>query len=159
MCFSLIPVIRCLRSVSRVALAAALALSFVLRPGLAAAQGSGESLIRDTEIEEILHQDADPIFRAAGIDPKGVQVILIGSKEMNAFAAPKVMAVFTGLILQTKNPNELQGVIAHEVGHLAAGHSFRSGDAQRAAMVPFLLTMGLGVLAAIAGSGDAGHRS
>src|SRR4051812_49323025 len=83
--------------------AAALALSFILTPGLAAAQASGESLIRDTEIEETLHKDADPIFAAAGIDPKSVQVILIGSKELNAFAAPKVMAVFTGLILQTKN--------------------------------------------------------
>jgi predicted Zn-dependent protease len=144
-----------LRSASRVALAAALTLSFALSPGLAAAQGSGESLIRDTEIEEILHHDADPIFQAAGIDPKRVQIILIGSKELNAFAAPKVMAVFTGLILQTKNPNELQGVMAHEIGHLAAGHSFRSGDMQRAGMVPFVLTMGLGVLAAIAGSGEA----
>jgi predicted Zn-dependent protease len=141
--------------VSRIALTAALALSFVLSPGLAAAQSQGESLIRDTEIEETLHKDADPIFRAAGIDAKSVQVILIGSKELNAFAAPKVMAVYTGLILQTKNPNELQGVIAHEVGHLAAGHSFRSGEMSRAGMVPFLLTMGLGVLAAMAGSGDA----
>ncbi|HEY2752020.1 MAG TPA: M48 family metalloprotease [Phenylobacterium sp.] len=128
----------------------------VLRPGLAAAQlGPGETLIRDTEIEDILHRDADPIFKAAGIDPKGVQIILIGSKDFNAFAAPKVMAVYTGLILQTKNPNELQGVMAHEVGHLAAGHSFRSGEMQRAGMVPMILTMGLGVLAAIAGSGDA----
>ena len=142
-------------SVSRIALTAVLAMSLVLAPGLAAAQQAGESLIRDTEIEATLHKDADPIFRAAGIDPKSVQVILIGSKELNAFAGPKVMAVFTGLILQTKNPNELQGVMAHEVGHLAAGHSFRSGEMSRAGMVPFLLTMGLGVLAAIAGSGDA----
>jgi predicted Zn-dependent protease len=144
------------RSFLRVALAAALGLSMVLRPGLAAAQlGPGETLIRDTEIEDILHRDADPIFKAAGIDPKGVQIILIGSKDFNAFAAPKVMAVYTGLILQTKNPNELQGVMAHEVGHLAAGHSFRSGEMQRAGMVPMILTMGLGVLAALAGSGDA----
>ena len=144
------------RSVFRVALAAALGLSLVLRPGLAAAQlGPGDTLIRDTEIEEILHKDAEPIFQAAGIDPKGVQIILIGSKDFNAFAAPGVMAVYTGLILQTKNPNELQGVMAHEIGHLAGGHSFRSGDYQRAGMVPMILTMGLGVLAAIAGSGDA----
>ena len=31
------------------------------------------SLIRDTEIEAIIHQDADPIFAAAGLDPKSVQ--------------------------------------------------------------------------------------
>jgi predicted Zn-dependent protease len=144
------------RSVFRTALAAALAISLVLRPGLAAAQlGPGETLIRDTEIEEILHRDSAPIFKAAGIDPNGVQIALIGAKDPNAAAAPGLMMVTTSLILQSKNPNELQGVIAHEVGHLAGGHSFRSGDYQRAGMVPMILTMGLGVLAALAGAGDA----
>ncbi|WP_308238207.1 M48 family metalloprotease [Phenylobacterium sp. J367] len=65
------------------------------------------------------------------------------------------MGVYTGLILESKTPNELQGVIGHEVGHLAAGHSARSGDMTRAGMTPFLLTMGLGVLAALAGSPEA----
>jgi predicted Zn-dependent protease len=136
-------------------MAVAVAASLVIRPGLAAAQDQGETLIRDTEIEAILHQDADPIFKAAGIDPSTVQIALIGSKELNAFAAPRVMGVNTGLILQTKDPNELQGVMAHEVGHLAAGHSARSDEMAHAGMRPFLLTMGLGVLAALAGSGDA----
>jgi len=144
------------RPVLRIALATALAASLVLRPGLAAAQfAQGDTLIRDTEIEEILHRDAAPIFQAAGIDPKGIQIVLVGSKEVNASAGPGVMLVSTALILQAKNPNELQGVMAHEVGHLAGGHSFRSGEHQRAGMVPMILTMGLGVLAAIAGSGDA----
>lgn len=143
------------RSISRFLLATLLTASLVARPGVAAAQDDGETLIRDTEIEEILHRDADPILRAAGIEPKTVQIAIVGSKEMNAFAAPRLMGINTGLILQTKNPNELQGVIAHEVGHLAAGHSARSGEMSRAGMRPFLLTMGLGVLAAMAGSGDA----
>ncbi|WP_293676658.1 M48 family metalloprotease [uncultured Phenylobacterium sp.] len=139
------------RSVSR------LVLSAVVAGGLlASAQAAdAQSLIRDTEIEEILHRDADPILRAANIDPKDVQIVLIGSKDLNAFAAPRVMGVFTGLILETKNPNELQGVLAHETGHLAAGHSARSGEMNAAGMKPFLLTMGLGILAAIAGAPDA----
>jgi predicted Zn-dependent protease len=144
------------RSIFRASLAAALAISLVLRPGLAAAQyAQGDTLIRDTEIEDILRRDAIPLFTAAGIDPKGIQIVLIGSKEVNASAGPGVMMVSTALILQAKNPNELQGVMAHEVGHLAGGHSFRSGDARRAGMVPMILTMGLGVLAALAGSGEA----
>ena len=143
------------RSISRFLLATVLAASLVVRPGPAAAQDDGETLIRDTEIEEILHRDADPILRAAGIEPKTVQIVIVGSKQLNAFAAPRLMGVNTGLILETKNPNELQGVIAHEVGHLAAGHSARSGEMSKAGLRPFLLTMGLGVLAAMAGSGDA----
>ena len=144
------------RSVFRVALAATLAFSLVLRPGIAAAQfAQGDTLIRDTEIEETLRRDVTPIFTAAGIDPKGIEIVLVGSKDPNAAAAPGLMMVTTALILQSDNPNQLQGVMAHEIGHLAGGHSFRSGEMQRAGMVPMILTMGLGVLAAIAGSGQA----
>jgi len=142
------------RSISRLLLAATLSLGVVLQPVAAFAQ-EGMSLIRDTEIEEILKEDSAPIFQAAGFDSKAVQIILIGNKDMNAFAGPGVMAVYTGLILETKNPNELQGVMAHEIGHLAGAHSARRGEMQRAGMVPMILTMGLGVLAAMAGAGDA----
>lgn len=140
-----------IRSASRLALAATIAVGVTLAPTLAAAQ----SLIRDTEIEEILARDSSPILKAAGIDPKTVEIILVGSKDLNAFAGPRVMGFHTGLILESDDPNELQGVIAHEVGHLAAGHSARSGDMNKAGLKPFLLTMGLGVLAAIAGAPDA----
>lgn len=99
------------RSVSRFALAAVLGSSLAIHPAPARAQDDGVSLIRDTEIEEILHRDADPILIAAGMDPKNVQILLIGSKELNAFAGPRTMGVFTGLILESKTPNELQGVI------------------------------------------------
>lgn len=123
---------------------------------VAANAQDGESLIRDTEIEEILLKDSVPIFQAAGLDPKSVHILLVGSKELNAFAAPGIMGINTGLIRQSENPNQLRGVIAHEVGHLQAGHSFRSGDMMRAGLKPMILTMGLGVLAALAGAPDAG---
>jgi predicted Zn-dependent protease len=142
------------RSVSRLALCGLVAAGLAASARSAAAQ-EGETLIRDTEIEEILHRDAQPILEAAGIDPKNVQILIIGSKDLNAFAAPRVMGVNTGLIMEAKDPNELQGVMAHEVGHLAAGHSARSGEMNSAGMKPFLLTMGLGVLAALAGAPDA----
>lgn len=143
------------RSPSRLAVLAAVAASLLLPAQRAAAADEGLSLIRDTEIEEILHEDAAPILTAAGIEPKSVRIMLIGSKELNAFAAPRVMGVYTGLILESETPNQLQGVLAHETGHLAAGHVVRSGEMSAAGMKPFLLTMGLGVLAAIAGAPDA----
>lgn len=142
------------RSVSRLALCGLMAAGLAASARSAAAQ-DGETLIRDTEIEEILYRDAKPIFEAAGMDPKNVQILIVGSKDLNAFAAPRIMGVNTGLIMEAKDPNELQGVMAHEVGHLAAGHSARSGEMNSAGMKPFLLTMGLGVLAAIAGAPDA----
>jgi predicted Zn-dependent protease len=144
------------RSSLRIATAASVAVSLVLQALPAHAQEEPMTLIRDTEIEQILHDDAAPLYVAAGLDAKSIHIMLLGSKELNAFAAPGTMAVFTGLILESKTPNQLQGVMAHEIGHLAGGHSARSGDMNRAGMRPFLLTMGLGVLAALAGNAEAG---
>ena len=121
-----------------------------------AQNGPGVSIIRDTEIEEILHQDADPILVAAGLDPKAVQIHIISDDQLNAFStAGQQLFLNTGLILQTQSPNQLQGVIAHETGHIAGGHIARSGSIGRAALGPALISIGLGVLAALAGAPDA----
>ncbi|MDR6625465.1 M48 family metalloprotease [Caulobacter segnis] len=131
--------------------------SSVSVPRVALAQDGGPSLIRDTEIEEILHHDADPIFAAAGLDPRNVRILIVGDKSLNAFATQGLqMGLNTGLILQTENPNQLRGVIAHETGHLAGGHPIRSDEMMRAGLKPMILTMGLGILAALAGSPDGG---
>lgn len=135
---------------------AAVVASLSLSAPVSANAQDGVSLIRDTEIEEILLKDSVPIFQAAGLDPKSVHILLVGGKDLQAFAAPGTMGIYTGLIRQSENPNQLRGVIAHEVGHLQAGHSFRSGDMTRAGLKPMILTMGLGVLAALAGAPDAG---
>jgi predicted Zn-dependent protease len=129
--------------------AAALALVPAL---LAPAAGWAQSLIRDTEVEEILRKQADPILAAAGLEPKVVKILLVNDKELNAFATQgQIIGLHTGLILETETPNQLNGVIAHEAGHLSSGHTARSGEMLRAGMRPMLLTMGLGLLAAFAG--------
>lgn len=142
----------------RTAIAGLTAVSLVLTAALPAfAQEDRVSLLRDTEIEEILHAEADPLIAAAGLTPKDVTILLVGDKTLNAFATQGQMLGFnTGLILETENPNQLKGVMAHEVGHLAGAHPLRSGDMQNAGLRPMLLTMGLGVLAMLAGAPDAG---
>lgn len=129
------------------ALVAALAAA-LLAPAVASAQ----SLIRDTEIEEILRKDADPIFKAAGLDPKSVKLNLVNDKELNAFVTQgQQIFLNTGFIQETATPNQLLGVVAHETGHIAGGHVARQGEMMRAGMRPMLLTMGLGLLSALAG--------
>ena len=152
------PPFRPLRDFGRaVAFAAALAIPFVGTATAARAQDEGPSLLRDTEIEEILHADADPIFAAAGLDPKEVRILLIGDKDLNAFATSgRIIGLNSGLILETETPNQLKGVIAHETGHLAGGHPVRTDDMLKAGLRPMLLTMGLGILAMAAGAPDAG---
>jgi predicted Zn-dependent protease len=123
---------------------------------LAPALSHAQSLIRDTEVEETLHQLADPVFEVAGLDPKEVEIMIIGDKELNAFATSgQRMGLYTGLIIETETPNQLLGVIAHETCHIACGHTARSGTMMRAGLRPMLLTMGLGLIAAMAGAPDA----
>ncbi len=134
-----------------------LAALLVARSGPGFAQdGPGVSIIRDTEIEEILHKDADPVFVAAGLDPQAVVIHIIADRQLNAFSTGgQQLFLNTGLIMETKTPNQLVGVIAHETGHIAGGHIARSGAAGRAALGPILVGIGLGVLAALAGAPDA----
>ena len=117
---------------------------------------SAQSLIRDTEIEGIIHDWSEPVFVAMGLEPDEITILLVNDQELNAFATRgRIMGLNTGLILRTRTPNELLGVIAHEGGHIKNRHTLRDG-AQNAGMQPFLMTMALGALAAIAGAPDAG---
>lgn len=119
-------------------------------------QASAQSIIRDTEIEGIIREWSDPVFVAMGLEPDEVTILLINDPTLNAFATRgRIMGLNTGLILATKTPNQLLGVIAHEGGHIRNRHTLRDG-VQQAGMQPFLMTMALGALAAIAGAPDAG---
>ena len=131
------------------ATAAALALAV-------AGPASAQSAIRDTEIEGIIREWADPVFVGMGLDPNQVEVLLINDNSLNAFAVRgRIMGLNTGLIMRTKTPNELLGVMAHEAGHIKNRHLLRDG-ASNAGMQPFIMTMALGALAALAGEPGAG---
>ncbi len=136
----------------RLLAAAALAALLVSPQGDGAqAQGGGGSIITDAEIENILREYTDPIFRTAGLAPEDVKIYIAGDKDLNAgVAGGQNMLLNTGLIIRTKNPNELIGVIAHETGHMALAHLARRDEAMPAALATRMITYGLGVLAAVA---------
>ncbi len=119
-------------------------------------QASAQSLLRDVEIEDWLDDYSRPIFRAAGIPANEIQILLVGDQSFNAFAGGLVMGVNTGLITFADTPNEIEGVIAHEAGHIAGGHSARSDEAYSAASRPMLLSLVLAAGAIAAGAPDAG---
>ncbi len=120
----------------------------------ACAQRAPLTLIRDTEIEGILHEWGAPVFKTAGLDPAAVNIILVQSDQVNAFVAGGSNIFFyTGLISKTENPGELIGVLAHETGHIAGGHLIRSREALERASYESIIGTILGVGAAIA-SGD-----
>jgi predicted Zn-dependent protease len=123
----------------------------------AQSQGRGISLVRDTEIEDILADGAEPILRAAGLEPANVNIYLVNDPELNAFVSGgQNIFLHTGLIMKTETPGELAGVIAHETGHIASGHLARSDEGMRSALATQLITMGLGMVAAVTADPRAG---
>jgi predicted Zn-dependent protease len=144
---------RVARSVLTVGAIMAMAAPFMLPT--AHAQGA-PTVIRDSEIEAILQDWTSPLVAAAGLEPGSVNFIIVQDSDINAFVAGGAnIFIYTGLIEKTKNPGELIGVIAHELGHIRGGHLIRTREAMENASYESILGMVLGVGAAIL-SGDGG---
>ena len=133
--------------------ALALLISFVLVVQPAAAQ----SILRDAETEALLRDISRPLIVAAGLDPRNVSIVIIQSDEINAFVAGgQVVYLHSALIDAADNANEVQGVIAHELGHIAAGHAIRGGEASRQSIGITIVSLLLGAAALAVGAGEAG---
>ena len=116
----------------------------------------GQSLIRDTEIEHMMREYSDPLLDAAGLERADVNLYLVADQSLNAFVTGgQNIFLHTGIIVEANTPNQLKGVIAHEAAHISGAHLARSGDGMAAAAVPMYVSMGLGLLAAMAGEGGA----
>jgi len=115
------------------------------------------SLIRDAQTEKFLRQLSEPIFKAANLDVQNIKIYIVNDDEINAFVAGgQNVFINTGLIRKYNTPDALIGVIAHESGHIAAGHLARSGEGQDAASGAMILSYLLGAGAIAAGAPDAG---
>ncbi|HJO64774.1 MAG TPA: M48 family metalloprotease [Sphingomonas sanguinis] len=134
-------------------LIAAFAATAVLWAQPAAAQ----SILRDAETEALFADMSAPIIKAAGLNPRDVKIVLINDDSINAFVAGgQVVYVHSGLLQAAENVNEVQGVVAHELGHIADGHVVLSEQAMKPAMKMQLLSMVLGLATVALGGGAAG---
>jgi predicted Zn-dependent protease len=123
----------------------------------AAAQEADAQALRDSETELLFKDISRPLIRAGGLDPNSVNVVLLNDSEINAFVATgQTVYIQSGLIQAVDNVNQLQGVIAHELGHVAGGHSIRIQQGIKQATGITIATLVLGALAVAAGAGDAG---
>lgn len=116
-----------------------------------------QSILRDAETEAMFADMATPLVKAAGLSPRDVKVVLINDDSINAFVVGgQTIYVHSGLIQAADNANEVQGVIAHELGHIADGHVILSDRGTKPAIGITLLSMVIGIAAMAAGAGDAG---
>ena len=123
--------------------------------GFASAQSL--TLIRDAETEHIIRQLAEPVFAAAGLDAASVKIHLVQDSALNAFVAGgQRIFIYTGLILATKDPGQMAGIIAHETGHIAGGHLARAQEALRDATAQSIIAIIIGAAGIAAGGRNAG---
>ena len=132
-----------------------LILFFLILPKVCLAQSV--SLIRDTEIENVLNSYAQKIFKSAHLDPKNARVLIINDDSFNAFVAGgQTIFVHSGLITQSTHVDDLIFVLSHETGHIVGGHVTRGIGALEQANATALISTILGGLVAVAGRPDAG---
>ncbi|WP_419827089.1 M48 family metalloprotease [Sphingomonas sp.] len=137
--------------------AAFLILLALVVPLHAVAADDGPQILRDTETERFLNGIADPLARASGLAPGAIKVNLVQDPEINAFVVGRQeIYINSGTILAADNANELEGVIAHELGHIEGGHVPLGDQNARPATRIALLSLLLGLAAVAAGAGEAG---
>ena len=116
---------------------------------------AAQSVLRDAETEALFHDMTNPLITAAGLDTRNVDIVLVNDPEVNAFVAGgQAVYVNSGLINEADNANEVQGVVAHELGHVVGGHSIDDRGADAAGRIS-ILSLLLGAAAAAAGGGEA----
>jgi predicted Zn-dependent protease len=147
------------RAPARTALALLMAFTVACPPRAARAQAelAGVPLIRDAEIEQLLRDYTRPVLRAAGLAQQNVQIVIINDRGFNAFVADgRRIFINSGALMDSKTPNEIIGVLAHETGHMAGGHLSRLRQqlavAQTASIIAILAGIGAAVAASRSGS-------
>ena len=108
-----------------------LALLFIIFPVLSsAAKGTAKYFIIDAELQDHLNSLAQPLIIKAGLPPGVLKIFIIKDDSIGAFVTPGMkLFIHTGLIMKTKAPSQLLAVLAHEIGHIAAGHLIRRREA------------------------------
>jgi len=117
---------------------------------------AAQSILRDAETEAFLDEISAPLVEAAGLEPENVDIVLINDPSINAFVAGgQIVYIHSGLIDAADTAEEVQGVIAHELGHITGGHILRYDEGMASASRISLLSLIAGIGAALAGAGEA----
>lgn len=122
---------------------------------LLVATSAHAQMILDEEFSQAAATLAAPL-RSTLAPQTGVSYILINDPSINAFVTGEnIVFIHSGLILKAKNAAELQGVIAHELGHIAANHLLQRDVSAKRATMGAMAGMVLGIGAAAAGAPQA----
>ncbi|QJB68650.1 M48 family metalloprotease [Parasphingorhabdus halotolerans] len=118
---------------------------------------AAQSILRDAETEALFKDMVAPLVAVSELDAEDVEVVLIGDNQINAFVAGGQRIYFySGTLAAADSANEIQGIMAHELGHITGGHIIRFDEGIKTATGITILSLILGAAAIAAGAGDAG---
>lgn len=110
------------------------------------------SIIRDDEIEDIIAKIIKPVIEKANLKDK-IEIVILNDDNVNAFTAGgNIIFINSGLIKEFPDPRAVQGVIAHEMGHVIAGHVSQKKQYIKTLKKASLITSAIGLIGAIAAS-------
>ncbi len=115
---------------------------------------SAITVLRDAQTEHVVNKIAQDILEAAGLTQRNIQIVLYYGDDVNAFVLDNNhIFVSSAVLLQYDDPEVLAGILSHESGHIVANHLLLRRDKIAGLSKSQLLTMIVGIGAALA-SGD-----
>ena len=85
-----------------------------------------EFVCRNAELSTALESVMHTLLKPIGDGPYQFHVTVVDNPMVNAMAAPGgYLIVYRGLLQDTESPEELAGVLAHEIQHVILRHSMR----------------------------------
>lgn len=113
--------------------------------------------LNDPLAKDYVETKVKRLAQSSRLQDHRLEFILIKDPELNAFAAPGgIIGVNGGLFLAAPKESEFMGVLAHELAHLSQRHFARGVASQQQLQIPMMTALLIGIVAAAAGSPDAG---
>lgn len=100
------------------------------------------TIIDDPEIENYIESIGYKLVANSDNNNLTFTFFIVDSPDINAFAAPGgIIGVNSGTILNSRNENELAGVLAHEIAHVTQRHIARTLEKSGQSSVPAALAL------------------
>lgn len=91
---------------------------------VAAQLAGGAPLCGEPALLRAVERLAGDLARGSGLEPAAFRLVIVDDSLVNAFALPGgTIVLFRGLIERAQTPEELAGVLAHEMQHVVLRHS------------------------------------
>jgi predicted Zn-dependent protease len=114
------------------------------------------NIIRDAETESFLKEISLTLIKDNNLELDNLKFFVDNKDFINAFVIPGQKIFITkGLIMKSKQTEDIAGVIAHEIGHILGGHFSNKIKAMEKASMISIISSILAAGAIAAGAGNA----